>query len=71
MTIKELLEDMPCKVTGPVDTPVTGIVYDSRMVKPGCVFVCLVGSKTDSHVYAAQAAEGGAAAVVTQHDIAP
>lgn len=71
MTIKELLEDMPCQVTGSADTEVTGIVYDSRLVKPGSVFICLVGSKTDSHVYAAQAAQDGAAAVVTQHEIPP
>ena len=71
MTIKELLEEMPCHVKGSTDATVTGIVYDSRMVKPGSVFVCLVGSRTDSHTFAAQAAASGAAAVVTQHDTEP
>jgi UDP-N-acetylmuramoyl-L-alanyl-D-glutamate--2,6-diaminopimelate ligase len=71
MTILELLEDMPCRVTGSTAASVSGIVYDSRKVKPGSVFVCLVGSKTDSHVFAEQAAEAGAAAIVTQHDIPP
>jgi len=69
MTIKELLKDISCQVTGDCNAEVTGIVYDSRKVKPGSVFVCLVGSKTDSHAFAAQAVQSGAAAVVTQHEI--
>ncbi|WOC33549.1 MULTISPECIES: UDP-N-acetylmuramoyl-L-alanyl-D-glutamate--2,6-diaminopimelate ligase [Caproicibacterium] len=71
MTIQELLEKMPCRTSGDLQKTVTGITYDSRKVKAGSVFVCLVGSRTDSHAFAAQAAADGACAIVTQHDIAP
>ena len=45
---------------------VTDVVYDSRKAKPGCVFVCLRGSSSDGHQYAAQAAQAGAAAIVAE-----
>lgn len=48
---------------------VTDIIYDSRKVKPGCVFVCLPGAVHDGHAYAAAAAEKGAAAILTEHDV--
>ena len=44
-------------------TDVTDIVYDSRKVQPGCLFVCLPGAVHDGHAYAAAAAEKGAAAI--------
>lgn len=71
MNLKTLLEGIPCEVTGNAEAPVTGVVYDSRKVQPGSVFVCLAGTNLDSHQFAEQAAQAGAAAIVAQHDIAP
>jgi UDP-N-acetylmuramoyl-L-alanyl-D-glutamate--2,6-diaminopimelate ligase len=49
---------------------VEGIAYDSRAVMPGHVFVALKGQHADGTVFARQAIERGAAAVVSE-DPAP
>ncbi|NLM46366.1 MAG: UDP-N-acetylmuramoyl-L-alanyl-D-glutamate--2,6-diaminopimelate ligase [Firmicutes bacterium] len=46
------------------DVTITGITHDSRFVKPGYLFVCLEGMRVDGHLFAGQAVEKGAAAVV-------
>ena len=68
MLLKQLLTDMPIlSITGSDEIEISDIIYDSRKVVPGCVFVCLVGSQVDSHRFAAQAVRDGAAAVVISH----
>jgi UDP-N-acetylmuramoyl-L-alanyl-D-glutamate--2,6-diaminopimelate ligase len=47
---------------------VRGITHDSRAVKPGDLFVCLVGGKFDGHKFAGDALARGAAALVVQED---
>ena len=51
------------------NTQVRGLTADSRFCSPGDLFFCLTGGKTDSHVFAADAEAGGAAAVVTQREL--
>ncbi len=51
------------------DTEITGVVYDSRQAKPGCVFVCLRGASSDGHKYAAGAAAAGAAAILAEEPV--
>ena len=46
--------------------PVAGIVYDSRKVNPGSVFVALRGMKSDGRMFADQAIAAGAVAVVAE-----
>jgi UDP-N-acetylmuramoyl-L-alanyl-D-glutamate--2,6-diaminopimelate ligase len=46
--------------------PVAGVVYDSRRATPGSVFVALRGLKADGAVFAAQAAERGALAIIAE-----
>jgi len=48
----------------PVNPEIAGIVYDSRAVIPGALFVAYRGFHTDGHAYIPQALERGAAAVV-------
>jgi UDP-N-acetylmuramoyl-L-alanyl-D-glutamate--2,6-diaminopimelate ligase len=48
------------------DTVVTGMAYDSRSVQPGNVFVALAGLHTDGALFAHQAIERGAVAVVSE-----
>src|SRR5262249_47799397 len=48
------------------EAPVTGVAYDSRRVQPGHVFVALKGQHADGTVFARQALERGAVAVVSQ-----
>ncbi len=44
--------------------PFTGATFDSRLVKPGMLFVALKGEKSDGHDYISQALEKGAAGIV-------
>ena len=45
---------------------ITGITCDSRMVKAGDLFAALPGAKSDGSIYARQAAERGAAAILCE-----
>ena len=53
-------------VVGDSGIPIRGISHDSRAVKPGDLFVCLVGEKFDGHKFAADALARGAAALCVQ-----
>ena len=50
---------------------VTGIAYDSRAVKRGDVFVALKGQHADGTLFARQAIDRGAAAVVSEQPAPP
>ena len=47
---------------------VTGVASDSRAVKPGDLFVCVPGERTDGHDHAAEAVRAGAVAVLAERD---
>ncbi|MBQ2389491.1 MAG: UDP-N-acetylmuramoyl-L-alanyl-D-glutamate--2,6-diaminopimelate ligase [Clostridia bacterium] len=47
----------------------TGITNDSRNVKSGYAFVCIVGSASDGHDYAEKALQNGASVIITERDI--
>ena len=64
---KELPGTIPPQVSP--DTEITGVVYDSRKVIPGCVFVCLRGARADGHRFAPQAAQNGAAVIVAEEPV--
>ncbi len=51
--------------TGASNTPVTGIEYDSRQVRPGSVFVAMKGGSTDGNRYVDKAIAAGAAGIIT------
>lgn len=48
---------------------VTGVCCDSRQLKPGDLFVCVCGFASDGHLFAAEAAAKGAAALVVEHPV--
>ena len=69
MLLKDLLEGLEYQATGSTEKEIADLVYDSRKVKPGCAFVCLCGANVDGHLYAKQAVEAGAVAVIAQHAV--
>lgn len=69
MNLKELFADAPKGMPEGVTPEITDIVYDSRKVTPGCLFVCLRGAAVDGHDFAAKAAEQGAAAILAEEPI--
>jgi UDP-N-acetylmuramoyl-L-alanyl-D-glutamate--2,6-diaminopimelate ligase len=51
------------------DFEVKHITADSRSVIEGSVFVCIKGTRTDGHEFAAQAVKNGAQAVICERDV--
>lgn len=52
------------------DRPIRGAAVDSRLVRPGNVFVALPGERTDGHAFLRNAVEAGAAALVVSRPLA-
>ena len=68
--IGELLKEISYEcVRGTVEQEITDVIYDSRKVAEGCLFVCIPGAKADGHQYAAAAVEAGAAALLVEHEV--
>lgn len=51
------------------DISVTDVVMDSRKLKEGCLFVCITGANFDGHTFAEEAANNGAAVLVTEKEV--
>ena len=56
------------RVSGSLELEVAGIVMDSRLVKPGFLFVAVAGTLTDGHQFIEKAIENGAVAIVFAAD---
>ena len=70
MKLKELLKELPYQCQKNIEeADITDIIYDSRKVQKGCLFVCLVGAKLDAHIYAKEALEKGAKAILAEQKI--
>ena len=54
---------------GNVDTEVNHLVYDSRKVEQGDVFVCISGTARDAHDFVVDVAQKGAAAIIVEKDV--
>jgi UDP-N-acetylmuramoyl-L-alanyl-D-glutamate--2,6-diaminopimelate ligase len=69
--LSELFSDIPLEIlsTVPPGVTVTGIAIDSRVVKPGDVFIAMQGGSADGHAYVPNAIDDGASAVVGQKDM--
>lgn len=68
---EELLQGITYEcVKGTTDKPIGEVVYDSRKLSEGCMFICICGYNVDGHDFAFEAAEKGAAALVVQKDVA-
>lgn len=68
--LSKLLEEISYEcVCDTMEREISDIVYDSRKVQAGCLFVCIPGAKADGHQYAAAAVEAGAAAILAQREV--
>jgi len=54
------------ELQGSADTEITAIVFDSRKVIPGSLFVAVKGTVVDGHDYIDQAIKDGAAAIICE-----
>ena len=57
------------EVRGPTGQVVTGLAGDSRRVRAGDAFACVVGLKADGHQHAGAAVAAGAAALVSERPL--
>src|ERR1700736_334547 len=64
MTFQQLLDGAEI-LSQSGDPGVSAVEYDSRRVKPGCVFVAMRGESSDGNRFIDQAVNAGAVAVVT------
>ncbi len=65
MTLGELMKSYPVlALGGRTDIPIANIVYDSRRVRLGSLFVAIRGQSQDAHAYLEQAIRQGAVALI-------
>lgn len=69
MLLKQLLKDLPEIPEEIPEIEITDVVFDSRKVTKDSLFICLRGSRVDSHSFAAQAAAAGAAAIIAEEPV--
>ena len=67
MRVEDLVMDLKgAKVTGDTSALISDIQLDSRLVKPGCLFVALKGNTVDGHLFIPKAIGAGAVAVLCE-----
>ncbi|NPV29694.1 MAG: UDP-N-acetylmuramoyl-L-alanyl-D-glutamate--2,6-diaminopimelate ligase [Firmicutes bacterium] len=69
VTFQDLLQGIEIAAARGLETPVEGIHYDSRQVKPGFIFVAIKGFRTDGHFYLDEAVARGAVGLVVEREV--
>ncbi len=69
MKLLELTKELDdVKIIGDDSVDVSMLVYDSRKIVPGCMFVCISGTKVDGHDFIDDAVKGGASVIVAERE---
>lgn len=69
-TVRQLMGHMEYEVrSGSIDKEATALVYDSRKLVAGCIFVCIKGTVFDGHSCIGEAAEKQAACIVVEQEV--
>jgi len=69
--LSELIKGLEVRsISSDEDPVVTSLCYDTRKeIGQGSLFVCIKGTKNDSHEFAAEAAKKGACAIIAERDV--
>ncbi|MBD5485860.1 MAG: UDP-N-acetylmuramoyl-L-alanyl-D-glutamate--2,6-diaminopimelate ligase [Lachnospiraceae bacterium] len=68
--LKDLLSKIEYEcIRGTLDREVADIVYDSRKMTPGSMFICITGAIQDGHGYAAAAVQAGAGVLMVEKEV--
>ena len=71
MVLRDWLKGLEYEcIRGSLDTEVSEVVYDSRKAAPGAVFVCMAGTRVDSHRFVPDVLKAGVRVLVTERGIA-
>jgi UDP-N-acetylmuramoyl-L-alanyl-D-glutamate--2,6-diaminopimelate ligase len=71
MKLVKLLEKLEYScLKGDVNTEITSLIYDSRKVDLGSVFVCISGAVVDGHNFIPEVIGKGAKAIIVEKDVA-
>ena len=69
MKLSKICEEIEyALLQGSLETEVRDIIYDSRKLAPGTMFVCMVGAVTDGHKYIPDAIDKGASVIVLERE---
>ena len=70
MKLASLLSGLQYEILqGDTDREISAVVYDSRKVQEGCLFICIRGAVADGHSFAGKAAEEGACAILVEEPV--
>ena len=70
MKLKEWLRETEYQLLqGNMESLVQEVAYDSRKAEPGAVFVCIKGTRTDSHDFIPEVVEKGVRVLVIEKDL--
>lgn len=74
MQLSKLLEGLEYTslkdtANGVSNIEVTELIYDSRKVTPGCVFICISGTRFDAHDIIGDVVEKGASVIVVEKEV--
>lgn len=70
MKLKKLLKGISYTVIqGTAETEIQELVYDSRKIQAGDLFVCITGFQTDGHRFISMALEKGAVALLVEREV--
>lgn len=70
MKLIELLENLEINIiNGDTGIDINRLIYDSRKVQAGDVFVCISGAKLDAHSFIGDVVNNGAVAVIIEKDM--
>lgn len=66
-TLQHIIEGLNCTVKGDSNVAVDRVVFDSRMVQKGDLFVAVRGTQADGHKFIPMALEKGAVAILCEN----
>ena len=70
MVLKNWLQELEFElVQGSLEAEVNEIVYDSRKAQPGAVFVCMGGTRVDSHKFVPEVLKAGVRVLLTERSV--
>ncbi|MGF7081782.1 UDP-N-acetylmuramoyl-L-alanyl-D-glutamate--2,6-diaminopimelate ligase [Mucilaginibacter sp. UYCu711] len=65
--LSDILTGLPfTELQGAADVEISAVVFDSRKVVPGCLFVAVKGTQVDGHTYIEKAIKDGAVAIICE-----